>query len=178
MTRVATRSKKSEVVQRLTDRLARCSAVYLTDFTGLKVKELTELRRRFRKSGVEYVVVKNTLAGRALQQVSAEEFKAALRGPTAFVFADCDPVMAAKILAEFHKEFQRPEVKLGLLEGRVISRSEVERLATLPSREGLLAQVAGALEAPLSGFVQAVNGLFYKLVGVLEALHRQRSGAE
>lgn len=178
MTRVANRSKKSEVVQRLIDRLARSSAVYLTDFTGLKVKELNELRRRFRRSGAEYVVVKNTLAGRALEQVSVQELKAALSGPTAFVFADSDPVAAAKILADFQREFQRPQVKLGLVEGRVISGSEVQRLARLPSRDGLLAQIAGALEAPLSGFVQAVNGLFYQLVGALEALHRQKSGAE
>ena len=178
MTRVANRSKKSEVVDRLSDRLARSTAVYLTDFTGLKVKNMTELRRRFRKVGVEYVVVKNTLAERALRRAAVDGLKEALVGPTAFVFAESDPIGAAKILAEFQREFERPQVKLGLLDGRVIGGSEVQRLATLPSREGLLAQIAGALEAPLSGFVQAVNGLLYQMVGALEALHRQKSGGE
>ncbi|GBD31333.1 MAG: 50S ribosomal protein L10 [Gemmatimonadales bacterium] len=178
MTRVANRSKKSEMVDRLSDRLAKAHAVYLTDFTGLKVKNMTDLRRRFRKAGAEYVVVKNTLAVRALERVAIDGLKEALAGPTAFVFAESDPVAAAKILAEFQKEFERPQVKLGLVEGRVISAPEVQRLAALPPREGLLSQVAGALEAPLSGFVHAVNGLFYQMVAALEALHRQKSGAE
>lgn len=178
MRRVANLSKKGEMVDRLSDRLAKAHAVYLTDFTGLKVKSMTELRRRFRKVGAEYVVVKNSLAQRALERAAIEGLERALAGPTAFVFAESDPVAAAKILAEFQKEFERPQVKLGLVDGRVISAPEVQRLATLPSREGLLSQVAGALEAPFSGFVQAVNGLFYQLVAALEALHRQRSGAE
>ncbi len=178
MTRVANRAKKSEVVDRLSDWLAEADAVYLTDFTGLKVKSMTELRRRFRKAGAEYVVVKNTLAERAVERVAIDRLKEALAGPTAFVFAESDPVAAAKVLAEFQKEFEGPRVKLGLVEGRVISAPEVLRLATLPSREGLLSQVAGALAAPLSGLVQAVNGLFYQMVAALEALHRQKSGAE
>jgi large subunit ribosomal protein L10 len=178
MTRVANRSKKNQMVDRLSDRLARAGAVYLTDFTGLRVKDLTELRRRLRKVGVEYVVVKNTLAERALERVAIDGLGQGLAGPTAFVFAESDAVIAAKILAEFQKEFERPKVKLGLVEGRVISGPEVQRLAMLPSRDGLLSQLAGALEAPLVGLVNAINGLFYQMVGALEALHRQKSGAE
>jgi len=171
------RDQKSEVVAGLTGRLARASTIYVTDFTGLKVKNMTELRRRFRGAGVDYVVVKNTLAQRALREAAVPGFDQALKGPTGLVFAERDPLGAARILAEFEKEFQRPMVKAGRLEGRPISAAEVARLATLPSREQLLGQLGGALQAPLSAFVGALNGLLYQLVGALEALREQRTGA-
>ncbi|HEX9580722.1 MAG TPA: 50S ribosomal protein L10 [Gemmatimonadales bacterium] len=171
------RTRKAEVVVELTGRLARASTIYLTDFTGLKVKTLTALRRRFRGAGVEYVVVKNTLAVRALREAAVPGFEEALKGPTGLVFAERDPVGAAKILAEFEKEFQRPTVKAGRLEGRPVSAAEVARLATLPTRDQLLGQLGGAFQAPMSAFAGALNGLLYQLVGALEALREQRSGA-
>jgi large subunit ribosomal protein L10 len=171
------RTQKADVVAGLTGRLARASTIYVTDFTGLKVKNLTALRRRFRGAGVEYVVVKNTLALRALREAAVPGLEGVLKGPTALVFAERDPVGAARILAEFEKEFQRPTVKAGRFAGRPVSAAEVARLATLPSRDQLLGQVAGAFQAPLSAFVGGLNGLLYQLVGALEALREQRAGA-
>ena len=171
------RTTKSELVAGLTGKLARASTIYVTDFTGLKVKNLTELRRRLRRAGMEYVVVKNTLALRALQEASVPGLEGTMKGPTAFVLAERDPVGAAKILAEFEKEFQRPTVKAGRLEGRPVTATEVAQLATLPSREQLLGQVGGALQAPLSALVGALNGLLYQMVGALEALREQRTDA-
>jgi large subunit ribosomal protein L10 len=171
------RAEKANVVSSLSERLRRSGTVYVTDFTGLKVQNLTELRRRLRRAGGEYVVVKNTLALRALQAASKSGFEDVLQGPTGLVFVQEDPVAAAKVLAEFRKEFERPAVKAGLVEGRRVRPEEVERLARLPSRPELLGQVAGALQAPLAGLVGVLNGLLYQFVGALEALRAQRGDA-
>jgi large subunit ribosomal protein L10 len=100
-----------------------------------------------------------------------------LHGPTGLVFVAADPVATAKILADFQKEFERPAVKAGLVDGRRVTADEVKRLASLPSREQLLGQLAGAFQAPLAGFVGALNGLLYQMAGALEALKTQREGA-
>ncbi|MBI4501880.1 MAG: 50S ribosomal protein L10 [Gemmatimonadetes bacterium] len=173
----ATRTQKSEVVVDLKDRLTRSPAIYVTDFTGLTVKRMTDLRRKLRGVGVGYVVVKNTLAARAFAEVKISGMDDVLAGATGLVFAGSDPVGAAKVLADFHKEFQQPTVKAGLLEGRRITADEVKRLATLPSRAVLLAQLGGAFQAPMAGFVGALNGLLYQWVGALEALRVQRGNA-
>lgn len=169
--------KKSEVVEKLTARLERSPNLYLTDFSGLSVKPMTELRRKLRDAGVEYAVVKNTLAARAFQSASVSGFEDMLNGPTAVVFAGDEPVLAAKVLAQFQKDHEQLTFKAGLVEGRRIEADEIKRLATLPSREELLGQVAGAMQAPLQGFVGALSGLLYQFVGAVEALRAQRAGA-
>jgi len=171
------RTDKGTIVDRLTERLARSPSVYVTDFTGLRVKEMTALRRRLRHAGVEYVVVKNTLALRALRAAAVAGLDDVLAGPTGFVFAGADPIGAARILAEFHKEFEKPTVKAGLVEGRRVAAQDVTRLATMPSREQLLGQLGGAMQAPLQGLAGALNGLLYNWVGALEALRVQRANA-
>ncbi len=168
------RTEKSTIVADVRERLGRLPNVYLTDFTGLKVKQVTDLRRRFRQAGLEYVVLKNTLAQRALAEVDIAGLDAALAGPTGWVFAE-DPVAAAKIIADFQKEAETFQVKAGLVEGRALTPDEVKRLAKLPSRTELLSQLAGAFQAPLQAFLGATNGLLYQWVGALEALRSQRS---
>lgn len=171
------KTEKGAVVTGLKERLARASTIYVTDFTGLKVKNVTELRRRFRGLGVEYVVVKNSLAQRALQDASVGGLDGVLDGPTGLVLAGADPVAPAKVLADFQKEFERPSVKAGLVDGRLVTAADVKRLASLPSKDQLLSQLAGAFQAPLAGLVGVMSGLLYQMVGALEALREQRSGA-
>ena len=169
------RSEKDQLVAELTGKLKGATAVYYTDFTGLNVKRMTELRRRFRRAGVEYVVIKNTLALRAVNESGLAGER--LRGPTGLVVGS-DPVAAAKVLSDFARENdQKPEVKGGLLDGRQIGVEQVKALANLPSREQLLAELAGGLQAPLAGFVGAMNGLLYMFAGALDALRTQREGA-
>lgn len=168
------RTEKSTIVADVRERLGRMPNVYLTDFTGLKVKQVTDLRRRFRQAGLEYVVLKNTLAQRALAEVDIAGLDSALAGPTGWVFAE-DPVSAAKIIADFQKEADTFQVKAGLVEGRTLTPEEVRRLATLPSRTELLSQLAGAFQAPLQAFLGVTNGLLSQWVGALEALRSQRS---
>ena len=169
------RSEKDQLVAELTGKLKGATAVYYTDFTGLNVKRMTELRRRFRKAGVEYVVIKNTLALRAVNESGLVGER--LRGPTGLVIGS-DPVAAAKVLTDFARENdQKPGIKGGMLEGRAIGVDQVKQLATLPSREQMLAELAGGLQAPLAAFAGALNGLLYMFVGALDALHTQREGA-
>ena len=173
----STRVAKSEVIVGLKDRLSKSPAIYVTDFTGLTVKRMTDLRRKLRGVGVGYEVVKNTLAARAFAEVQISGLDDVLNGATGLVFAGEDPVVAAKILDDFNREFQQHKVKAGLFDGKRISAEEVKRLATLPSREVLLAQLGGAFQAPMAGFLGAMNGLLYQWVGALEALRVQRGNA-
>ena len=169
------RTDKEQLVAELTGKIRGASAVYYTDFTGLNVKRMTDLRRRFRKAGVEYVVIKNTLALRAVNDIGVAGEQ--LRGPTGVVIGP-DPVAAAKVLTDFAREHdQKPGIKGGLLEGRSIGVDQVKALATLPSREQMLAELAGGLQAPLAGFVGALNGLLYMFAGALDALRTQRESA-
>jgi len=171
----ATKAQKQEMVASLAGRLARSETVYLADFTGLNVAKATELRRRLRAAGVEYVVVKNTLARRAIDAATAADLLDHLTGPTAMVLAGRDPVGAAKVLAEFAREHERPAIKIGLVEGKALSADQVRRLAMLPPKPELLAQVGGALQAPMAGFVGAMQGLLQMMVGALEALRTSRA---
>ena len=169
--------KKGELVARLSARLEQSPNLYLTDFTGLAVKPMTELRRKLRDVGVEYVVVKNTLAVRAMEAASVEGLDDLLNGPTGVVFAGDEPITTAKVLSQFRKEHEALTLKAGLVDGRRITSDEIVRLATLPSREELLGQVAGAFQGPLQGFVGALSGLLQQFVGAVEALRAQRAGA-
>src|SRR6187455_2188372 len=120
------RTEKQQLVTELTDRIKGAKALYYTDFTGLNVKRMTELRRRLRRAGVDYVVIKNTLAIRAVNESGLTS--SPLRGPTGVVVSR-DPVAAAKVLSDFAKENeQRPAVKGGLLDGQAIDNAQVKRL--------------------------------------------------
>lgn len=168
------RSEKEQLVTELADKIKSAKAFYYTDFTGLNVKSMTELRRRFRRAGVEYVVVKNTLALRAVNESGL--LGARLKGPTGVVIGP-DPVAAAKVLSDFAKENeQKPGVKGGMLEGKPIDTAQVQKLATLPSREQMLAQLGAGLQSPMAGFVGALNGLLYMFAGALEGLRAQKEG--
>jgi large subunit ribosomal protein L10 len=174
---IATKERKAEQVDALVGRLKRSPTIYLTDFTGLDVARLTELRRKLRAAGVEYVVVKNTLARRAFGEARVAGLDAHLEGPTGLVLAGTDPVAAARVLTDFAKEHATLAVKVGLVEGKAIAPDQVTRLAHLPSKAELLGQLGGAFQAPLAGLLGAMNGLLTMMVGALEALKDQRASS-
>src|SRR3712207_9403730 len=127
------KSEKEQLVSELAQKLRGANALYFTDFTGLNVKRMTDLRRRLRRSGVEYVVIKNTLALRAVNESGLVSER--LKGPTGLVLSR-DPVTAAKLLSDFAKENDaRPAVKGGLLDGRALNKAQVKQLASMPSRD-------------------------------------------
>jgi large subunit ribosomal protein L10 len=169
------RTEKEQLVSELSEKIKGASALYYTDFTGLSVKNMTELRRRFRRAGIDYVVIKNTLALRAVNESGLTGER--LKGPTGIVVGS-DPVSAAKVLSDFAKENeQRPVVKGGLLDGRAIEPAQVKQLASLPSREQLLAELGAGFMSPMAAFAGALNGLLYMFVGALEALKTSRESA-
>jgi large subunit ribosomal protein L10 len=171
------KTDRQATVEALTQQLKGSPNVFVTDFTGLNVLRMTELRRRLRVAGVDYVVVKNTLAQRAFAANGVNALNDHLAGPTGLVLAGGDALAGAKVLTEFAKEFEKPAIKIGLVDGRPVTPEQVKRLAELPSREVLLSQLAGYLQAPLAQMAGVMNGMLYQMVGALEALRAQRSAA-
>ena len=169
------KTERQDTVQSLTEQFRASPNIYVTDFSGLNVLRMTEFRRRLRAAGVSYIVVKNTLAQRALAANSVSLLDDHLAGPTGLVLAGRDPVAAAKVLTEFAKEFERPTIKIGLVDGRAVTSDQVKRLASLPSRDVLLSQLAGTLQAPMAQLAGVMTGILYQMVGALEALRAQRS---
>ena len=169
------RPDKEQLVVELKEKIGSAKALYYTDFTGLNVKSMTELRRRLRKQGVEYVVIKNTLALRAVNESGLVGER--LKGPTGIVVAK-DPVAAAKVITDFAKENdKRPTVKGGMFDGRAVNAAQVAKLANMPSREQMLSQLGGYMQAPMTQMVSVMNSLLSNFAGVVEALKAQREAA-
>jgi large subunit ribosomal protein L10 len=169
------RADKEQLVAELREKIGSAQALYYTDFTGLNVKRMTELRRRLRRANVEYVVIKNTLALRAVNEAGLVADR--LRGPTGLVVAQ-DPVTAAKVISDFARENdQRPAVKGGMFEGKRVDADQVKRLASMPSREQMLAELGASMQAPMASLLGVLNGLLMTFAGAVDALRAQREGA-
>ncbi|MDI3298946.1 MAG: 50S ribosomal protein L10, partial [Bacillota bacterium] len=143
MPNAATLAAKAETVEWLTRRFKESPAVVLVEFRGLTGAESTALRADLRNQGIEFRVIKNTLARRAAELAGLEELKPLLEGPNSYAFGRSDPVAVAKAMSDFARTHKSVTIKGGILQGRAIDAAGVQRLATLPSREELLAQVAG-----------------------------------
>jgi large subunit ribosomal protein L10 len=159
------KDERQATVESLTEQLRAAPNVYVTDFSGLNVLRMTELRRRMRAAGVQFVVVKNTLAQRALAANSITALDDHLAGPTGLVLST-DPLAAAKVLTDFAREFEKPAIKAGFVDGKAVEPAYILRLGLIPSRDVLLGQFAGTL-----------NNVLYSMVASLEALRDQRSSA-
>ena len=158
------KAERQSEVEVLTQKLKGSATLYVTDFSGLTVERMTDFRRRLRAVGARYVVVKNTLAQRALDAGNIKSLDRKLfKGPIGVVLAGDDPLPAAKVLGEFAKQHEKPAVRAGLVDGQQVEPAYIKRLGELPSREVLLGQFAGAL-----------NGILYQMVGALEALREKR----
>jgi large subunit ribosomal protein L10 len=169
------RTEKEALVAELRDKIKSATALYYTDFTGLNVKRMTELRRTLRKANVEYVVIKNTLALRAVNDSGLVGER--LRGPTGLVVTK-DAVGAAKIITDFAKaNDQKPAVKGGMFEGKAIDKAQVTKLASMPSREQMLSELGASMQAPMAMFAGAMNSLLQNFAGAVEALRAQREAA-
>ena len=169
--------KKEAAVTELAEKLGSATAFYLTDFTGLNVKNMTSLRAKLRQAGVDYMVVKNTLAQRAVEGLDIPDIASFFNGPTGLVIGVEDAVTAAKVLEDFAKEHDnRPTVKVGVVDRRTVTADQISRLAKLPPREQLYAELAGAMQAPLSQLAWMLQGMLGEFVGLVEALRAQREG--
>ena len=167
------REDKARVIEDLVEKM-RGSSVVLVDFKGINVAQSTQLRARSREVGVDFVVAKNTLAQRAANEAGIEGLEEFFVGPTALAFSD-DPVVSAKLMAEFADEVDAFELKGGLLDGgRVMGTEDVVALSKLPGREQLLAQLLGAIQAPVAGLVTVLNAPLRNLAVVLNQVGEQK----
>jgi large subunit ribosomal protein L10 len=143
---------KKQIVAEIAEKFRASKSTVIVDYRGLNVAEITELRKRLREAGVEFKVYKNTLTRRALAEVGLEGLNDVFTGPNAIAFSNEDVVAPAKILSEFAKEHEALEIKAGVIEGNIATIEEINALAKLPSREGLLSMLLSVLQAPIRNF--------------------------
>ena len=173
------RTDKEGFVEDFRERLQESPAIFLTDFTGLDVKSMTVLREELRKSGAEYLVVKNRLVLRALQELEIPDLSDWLTGPTGVVLGHSGPVDAAKTVTDFAKGHDdRPVFKVGVLDNALLDASQIQQLAKLPPRDQLLAMLAGAFEAPMAALAGALEAKLQEMVGLMKALQEKREGGD
>lgn len=170
------RSDKEAIVAEVAEKVARATAMYFADFTGLTVEEATELRREFRKAGIEYKVVKNTLAKKALERVTGyDRVYDKLVGPTGIAFSYDDAVVPAKIIKKFSEKSGKLKLKAAVLEKQVFDGSQLDQLSKLPSRAELMAGVVGSIHAPISGIVGVIAAVMRDLVSVIDAIEKKKA---
>lgn len=168
--------KKEQEVAEITELLKGSTLTILANYRGLNVAQMQTFRRDLRDSEARFRVVKNTLTGIAATNAGLEEIHPFLEGPTAIVTSGEDPVGPAKTTQNFARTSRTLEIKAGVLEGNLIPASEVERLASLPTRDELLGKVVGGLNAPLAGLVGVLSGPVRSLAYVLQARAEQLGG--
>ncbi len=162
------RPEKNLIIQEIQHRVADLPYVFLTNYVGMRVEEFAELRNRLAEVQAEYRVVKNSLLKRALSASELPELEEHLLGQTAVVLGKSDVCAAAKIIKNFNAEFSRPVIKVGILDRAVLSQAQLLELADLPSREVLLAQIVGLLQAPVAGIARLVNSPASRIADALK----------
>lgn len=165
--------KKKQQVEDLSKKINGAAAIVLADFRGLTVEQVTELRSAFRKAGVEYKVIKNTLAKFAFNENGITGLDKYLEGPTAMAVSS-DIVAPAKVMSEYAKKFDKLTIKAGMVEKSVIDVDGVKALAELPSKEVLIARMLGSFNAPITGFVNVLNANLRGLVTALDAIRQKQ----
>ena len=171
------REKKEEAVRQLAQKISRCDIAVATDYRGLSVAEMTELRRSLRHAEVEYRVIKNTLARFAAEQAGKVGLSQIIEGPTAIAFGHGDITNPARVLLDYIRSSKAAlKISGGLLEQRVLSASEVTALATLPSKEVLIAKLLGGLQGTIVSLVQVLNATPTGFVRILNARIQQLEG--
>lgn len=170
------RPEKEKTVEELAHKLTQSRTTILTDYMGLNVQAMTELREQFREAGIEYKVFKNTLARIAVSKSGLENLLGYIEGPTGYAFSE-DPVVPAKLLVDFSKANPQMNIKCALIMGQVYDGAKARSIASLPPREVLLSQLFGQMQAPITGLAIVLNGPIRKLVYALEDLRRKKEAA-
>ncbi|MFC1815826.1 50S ribosomal protein L10 [Thermodesulfobacteriota bacterium] len=168
---------KKKIVADLHEKFLRSKIVIITDYKGLQVAPLNDLRRKLREAGVEYQVVKNTLLVRASQETDAALIQESFKGPSAIALSYDDPVAPAKVLTQFANEHKTLELKVGVLNGKVLDLNAIKALSTLPSREVLIGHFLSVMNAVPASFVRVLGGIPASLLNVLLAIKSQKEAA-
>ena len=169
---------KQQITEDLHDRFAKSVIIVLTDYKGLDVISINDLRRKLRESDIEYQVVKNTLLVRAAEDTDVALIKDHFKGPSAVAISYDDPVAPAKVLTQFAKDNNKLEIKVGVLNGKVLDLQAIKALATLPSKEVMLAQLLSTINAVPTSFVRVLAEVPKSLLNVLTAIKDQKEEKE
>ncbi len=170
--------QKRDVIDEIRGHIDSAQSIVLVEYRGLNVEELTELRSKFREGNVHYKVYKNTMMKLAFEEAGLEGFNEYLTGPNAVAFSMEDAVSGAKIANEFAKTHEELVIKAGVVDGSVIDAAGVKALASLPSKEVLVAQVLGTLNAPIAGLANVLQGTIRKAVYALNAVKEKKEQEE
>lgn len=168
------REKKEELVESYEDELAKAPHVFLIGFEGISVADVTELRNRVRKSGGTYLVVKNRLAMRAIEGATLEGLKDQFQGTTAAAFGSEDAIGIAKAVTEFAEKVPAIKLKGGLVDGQEVATADIEEIASLPSREELIAKLLFLMQSPISSLVRTLGELQRQFVVVLDQVRQEK----
>ncbi|SRR5260221_1895537 len=169
------RQKKEVIVAKVLEKVQKAKAMVFTNYTGLTHQQLEKFKKEVRPMEAEYAITKNTLLKRALgEQIAGQEDK--FQQPTGALYLYADPIGPLKALAKMVKDLEKPQIKFGLLEGKVITDKEVIKLSTLPSREILIAQMLGMMKSPMQGLHRALSWNLQKFVMTLGAIAQQKQG--
>lgn len=166
--------RKEKLINTIEEKLAAANGVYLADFMGLNVEEISDLRNQLRRESVEFKVVKNTLAKRTTEKLGLSSLNEYLAGPTAMAFCLADPIVVAKILTDYQKKNEKLKLKAIVLDGQIYDRTRVEEIAKLPPKNQIIAQTVGMIGAPLRNMVGVLNNLVASTVRVLNEIKKQR----
>lgn len=175
---VVNRNEKRQIVEDFNKKIEGFQAAVLTHYRGLNVEQMNTLRRRLREENISYHVVKNTMIKLAAKGTDLEKLNDYFKGPTAIAISHGDPVSLAKILSEFVKTQPQLEIKVGLVQGRVTPPDELKALATMPSREILMAQLLGGIQASAQELAGVILSGLQQVVGVLQARVDQLAESE
>jgi len=172
-----TRAEKEQSVSQLKEKFERTESVVLTDYHGISVSQMQELKSDLKPMNAEFTVAKNTLLSIASKEAKKELPEENLKGPTAILLSFDDPLEPIKKLAEFIKKYELPKIKAGIFEGKVLTKDGVIELSKIPSKNELYAKVVGSLNSPISGLVNVLGGNIRNLVYVLNSIKESKGGA-
>jgi len=170
------RARKTECIEELTERFGRAPIVIVTDYRGLNVAQISELRSKVREADGEYLVAKNTLSRIAIKETGSESIHDLLTGPNAIAFGYSDAVGIAKAVHDFAKDNEALEIKGGALDGEALAAGDVEKLAKMPGRDELRAKLLALLTTPATNFVRLLQAPAQQMVQVLNARSQQADG--
>jgi large subunit ribosomal protein L10 len=174
------KGKKQEIIQQIIDLLDSSSALYLTDFAGMTVEQVDELRNDFFNGKINYKVVKNTLALRALKESSKysgfiDNLNDYLKGPTSFVFAGDDQVAPARIIKKYFAKIEKPKFKVAVVDNQFYGSGKLNELASLLSKEEVIAGIMSSLDSPVSGIVGSINAVIRDLSSIIEEVAKKKA---
>ena len=162
--------KKKQIVEQLYKSFSEAEIALMVDYKGLDVKALTKLRKEMREAGFEFKVAKNTLFKKASEKTDSKDLADFFKGPNAIAFSNSDPISPAKILVDFAKNNEKLEIKVAAMNGKLLTADDVKKLASMPSRQELLAQFLSVLNAVPTSFVRVISGVQQNFLNVLNAV--------